>query len=341
MRLFRRRPVFILSIDGGGIRGIIPALVLRHMEKRLSEKKSWKPVFKLFDLIAGTSTGGLLALGLSAPKKDPSGAFTREPMYMVEDIVKIYEKRGIEIFPRWIFNNLRGLKQAFYEKYDAGDIEKVLDETFRDTTLNEALTNLLITSYDTEAQRPLFFKHRPDRGDWKEDLNFYMKDVARATSAAPTYFQPAQISPVGSDNKKFCLIDGGVFANNPAMAAYIEARKIFPKCRDFFLLSLGTGYSSQSFGYDKMRKWGYLDWIRPSLGTPLFSLMSRGQSECVNHELTKLPGVTFLRIDGLLEEASDLMDDASPKNIGLLKDFSEKLIKRFEGELDSFCNKLK
>ena len=172
MILFPSKTVKILSLDGGGIRGIIPALILKEIEKRLIAAKKWKPFYKIFDLIAGTSTGGLLVLGLSAPKRDGQGNFTREPRYMIDDIVQFYETRGIEIFPRWIFNNLRNLVQAFYEKYDHRDMERVLKELLGDATLKDALTNLLITAYDPENRTPFFFKNRPNKKGWETDLNF-------------------------------------------------------------------------------------------------------------------------------------------------------------------------
>lgn len=340
MVLFPGKIIKILSIDGGGIRGIIPALVLRDLERRLLEAKRWRPFCSLFDMIAGTSTGGLIALGLALPKKDKEGRFTREPRYRMDDIVEIYETRGVEIFPRWIFNNLRNLVQAFYEKYPSRDIEKVLEDVYGDATLKDALTNLLLTAYDPENRTPFFFKNRPYKKEWDTDLNFYMKDAARATSAAPTYFEPALISPVEEPEKKICLIDGGVFSNNPSMNAYIEARKIFPRARKFMIVSLGTGSGGEPLEYEKLKKWGYIDWIRPSLGTPLFSIMNHGQSESVNHELNKLPEVNFFRINGFLDGIKDTMDDASPKNVEALKKIAKDLIIRFDKDLDRICYNL-
>ncbi|HUX22214.1 MAG TPA: patatin-like phospholipase family protein, partial [Spirochaetia bacterium] len=219
-------------------------------------------------------------------------------------------------------------------------LETVLRDVFAEATIRDALTNLLITSYDTEHMEPFFFKKRPLRGGWERDLNFYMRDAARASSAAPTYFEPALIGPVGDSLKRFCLIDGGVFANNPAMCAYVEARKIYPRAKRYVLVSLGTGRSNSSFPYDEVRSWGFLEWIRPSNGTPLATIMGSGQSECVDHQLEKLPGVDFYRIEGRLTPGRDEIDDASEENLQRLSRIAEGMIRANSEKLDRICRKL-
>ncbi len=340
MGLFRPRGRTILSIDGGGIRGIIPARVLVEIGRRLTRCKKERPFHELFDLVAGTSTGGLLALALCAPGTDSEGRSTGVPRTSPDEILSIYVNRGGEIFPRTRFNRLRSLKQAFYEKYDSGPFEAILRDVFGGVTLKQALTSLLVTAYDTEARAPLFFKNRPSSPDWNTDPDFLMRDVARATSAAPTYFEPARIGQVPDTGKRYTLVDGGVFANNPAMCAYMEARKLFPREKRFFILSLGTGSTDRPFPYEQIRKWGYVDWVNPAFGVPLSSVMMDGQGDCVDHLLTRLPGVTYLRINGPLDEGLDLMDDASPEKIEGLARFAESLIERFDSDIDLLCSTL-
>lgn len=164
----------VLSIDGGGIRGIIPAMILAKIEKETK-----KSIAENFDLIAGTSTGGILALGLS--KKGDTGG----PQYEAQDLVNIYEKRGSEIFDRSFWKGVSSVVGFADEKYSHEGIEKVLDEYFGTASLKDACTRTLISCYDISEREPLFLK------SWKENNgSVKMKDAARATSAAPTYFEP-------------------------------------------------------------------------------------------------------------------------------------------------------
>lgn len=371
--LFGGRTVRILSIDGGGIRGLIPALVLREIRNRLRARKRNRPFAELFDLVAGTSAGSMVALGLVLPAArngsqdsgDPPSileqrsapvlphdqdippldeleplVYEDRPALDIDEIIDMYVRRGAEIFPRHRFNSIRTVVQAFSDKYESSGLETVLQEVFGEATIRDALTNVLITSYDTERMEPFFFKKRPRRRGWEGDLNFYMRDAARASSAAPTYFEPAFISPRPPDGKRYCLIDGGVFANNPAMCAYVEARKIFPRAKRYVLVSLSTGRTMSSFPYEDVRSWGFLDWIRPGKGTPLAMIMGSGQSECANHQLEKLPGVDFFRLEGELLPGRDEIDDASDENIRSLTLIAERMIHANTDTIDRICNEI-
>jgi patatin-like phospholipase/acyl hydrolase len=337
-----RRVIRILSIDGGGIRGLIPAILLRELAGRLARLYGRRPIHSYFDLIGGTSAGGLIALGLTLPKLGTQirSLSRTEPAIDLDRLVGFFEHDGDRVFQRGRFNRLHNLKQAFAEKYDSGPIERILDEIFGDATVADALTNLLITAYDTEKRAPHFFKKRPRRGHWKHDLDFAMKDAARATTAAPTFFEPAYIIPSSSPNQAFCLVDGGVFANNPAMCAYIEARKIFPRAQKYIIVSLGTGLTKRRFTYQEMKKWGYIEWVSPLNGVPLSGMMMDGQSDTISHQLAKLPGVAYYRFDGILEGCSEAIDDAAPKNIEGLKRVANRIIAAYGPELDEVTKAL-
>src|SRR5271154_1929690 len=218
--------VRILSIDGGGIRGILPAMLLAEIERRTGE-----PVARLFDLVAGTSTGGIIALGLTIPKS-PGG-----PLYSAQHFVELYENQGRRIFSRSLWRALFSLDSLSWRKYASAGIEGVLLEDFGDSRLGDAVTDVLITSYEIERRFPFFFKSRNART--RPDYDFPARDVARATSAAPTYFEPMQL-PSGTNSEHYTLIDGGVFANNPAACALVEARTTFGGS-DYLVVSLGTG----------------------------------------------------------------------------------------------------
>ena len=325
---FPKRTVTILAVDGGGIRGIIPAVILEHLKGRLEARGIRKEFHQCFDLMAGTSTGSIIILGLSVPSEDK-----KSPAYSISDIRSVYENRGREIFPPVRFNSIRTISQVWTEKYDHRPLENILEEYFGNRSLRDALTNVMVTAFDTEHTRPFIMKNRQaDRGG-EEELNFYMKDAARASSAAPTFLELPCVSALNAD-KNFSLLDGGVFANNPAMCAFIEARKIYPRARKFVILSLGTGRAEWGYSYEEVKDWGYIDWVRPSKGTPLFRMIMRGQSECVAHHLSRIDEVEYIRINGRLDAGRELMDDARESNIEGLKRAAEQFIAEHDNELN-------
>ena len=326
--------VTILSIDGGGVKGLLPARILEEIRKRLDTVGEKRRFFELFDLIAGTSTGAIIALGLSL--KNPAGG----DKFSASEIVDMYKTRGKEIFPHSNLNAVHTAVQAFRFKHPAVSFEKLLMEFFGDNTLKDAETNLLITSFDTEAMEPHCMKLRPQIGDWVNDYNYYMRDAARASGAAPTYFPPAQISPVGKKQLKFSLVDGAVFANNPSGLAYIEASRIFPKETEFLILSLGTGNSRHGYLYQDVHSWGFMEWINPIKEFPIGAMMSSGQSEAVNHQLKRLDNVHYIRLNTMLTGEIRSMDDSSNTNMKRLSSSADKMIEEFSDQIDEVCHLL-
>src|SRR4051794_27349355 len=166
----------------------------------------------MFDLIAGTSTGGILACGLTRPGADGTPAFT------AADLIGLYESEGPEIFHRSLIK--RGSAGGYAdERYDDSGLNAALRRYLDGTRLSQAVTDLFITAYDVERRLALFFRSSRARIDPTYDFTFV--DAARATSAAPTYFEPVRVSDVAGASS-YALIDGGVFALNPAMCAYAE-----------------------------------------------------------------------------------------------------------------------
>ena len=209
-------PLFtILSIDGGGIRGIIPAMVLAEIERRTGRR-----IAEMFDLIAGTSTGGILALGLTVPEEQNRN----RPKYEASQLVSFYEEDGKEIFHSF-WQDVVSLHGLMEERYPSEPIEGVLRKYLgEETKLSQALTEILITSYEIETCRPYFFTRRKARAKRGERFDPRMWEVARATTAAPTYFAPFQIKrSKRSHLPPLTLIDAGVFVNNPTLCAYMEA----------------------------------------------------------------------------------------------------------------------
>ena len=305
----------ILSIDGGGIRGIIPALILAELEKRTGKR-----VHELFKLVAGTSTGGILALGLTVPGDAPEQA-----RYSAADLVELYEKDGPKIFSRSVWHRMRAMGNLAEEKYPSDGVDAVLEEKFGDARLSQALVPVLVTSYDIEVRRPHFFKSHKAKDD--PDRDYLMRDAARATSAAPTYFEPAHVR-VRDDADYVTLVDGGVFANNPSACALVEAICQFEHATpgEMALLSLGTGELTRPILYEDAKGWGLAKWAQPVL-----NVVFDGVSDTVDYQVQSIIGQAavgqrYLRIQIALYEGNDDMDDAGATNMKILKLLTRDLV---------------
>lgn len=310
----------VLSIDGGGIRGIIPASILRRIEDGVG-----KPASEIFDLIAGTSTGGILALGLAKPGADG------KPQYKAGDLLALYRDRGQEIFDRSVWRKIGSAGGLADEKYSHEPLAEIVQEYFQSTTLDNALCNVLISSYDIERRKPHFFKSWNDKAS-----GWPMWRVARATSAAPTYFEPTDPADFQHGGEGYALVDGGVFVNNPAMCAFAEARAKFGPAEEILLVSLGTGELTRKLPYDDAKDWGLAGWALPVL-----SVVFDGVSDAVDYQLRQILGGKFHRFQCSLDIASDDMDDASEKNILNLMRQADDLESDKSAELEKVIAALK
>lgn len=324
-----QRPYRILSVDGGGIRGIIPAIVLAEIERR-----SGQHITHLFDLMAGSSTGGLLILALNVP--DEQG----HPAYTAEEIAQIYEIDGPKIFSASVWHRVQSVGSIASTKYSSEGIEEVVDHWFGDLQLSDALGDVLITSYEIQERQPWFFRSMEARHS--HHCEFSMRDVARATTAAPTYFEPARVKhPELGEGQFFALIDGSMQASNPAMAAYVDAKSRNPHSEDFFVLSLGTGDHTHPIEYEEARSWGLAGWAQHML-----EIMFDGMNNSVHYQMKHLIASRgdgtpmYYRLQPRLNGASEDMDDVSEKNILALKDLAGELIEKHDAMLDQLVDQL-
>ena len=229
------QPFRILSMDGGGIRGIFPAAVLSDLEHRYLDGDS---VVEYFDLITGTSTGGILALGLAAGMT-------------ASELLRLYRDRGQEVFPPQR-RTLRKLLQWFKTGYNRDVLDRILEEVLGERKLRDSLVRLCIPSLDWKYGDVYVFK-TPHHPDFKKDGDEPMTKVAAATAAAPTYFRPVQDG--------YILADGGVWSNNPIMIGLIEALSSFKTQRsDITILSIGCG--ENPYTINRLQRWlgGRLTW---------------------------------------------------------------------------------
>jgi uncharacterized protein len=314
--------VRILAIDGGGIRGLIPAVVLADLERRTGRRTA-----ELFDLIAGTSTGGILACGLTRPGED--GA----PTFSAADLIGLYESEGPEIFHRSLIKRIESVDGYVDERYDDRGLNAALRRYLDGTQLSHAVTDLFITAYEIERREAFFFRSSRARTDPTYDFSFV--DVARATSAAPTYFAPVRVGDVAGASS-YALIDGGVFALNPAMCAYAELAAAGRRGDVDLVVSLGTGAHTRRLAFEDARGWGQIEWARP-----LIDVVFDGLAQTVDFELGALLGTErYLRLQTLLTEASDDLDDASDRNLEALRREGNRLVEERADDLDRVAHLL-
>ena len=287
----KARPQYkILSIDGGGIRGIIPALLLAEIERRTQ-----KPIFTLFDLITGTSSGGILALGLTKPRLRSDASDTLPVAeYSAEDLLQLFLEYGVEVFYEPLFQRLLGpLDDIFLQpKYPSESKEEILRQYFGTALLENNLKEVFVTSYDIEKRIPIFFTNKLEK-EQIESKNFgklcggySLLNAALATTATPTYFAPHRVVDPHNSGIIYTLIDGGVFANNPAHLAILEAqisskrkaqKALNPE--DILVVSLGTGSLTSVYPYKEVKNWGLWQW-----GRPLLNMMFDSNSKVVAGE---------------------------------------------------------
>ncbi len=300
----------VLSIDGGGIRGIIPAEMTMAIEK-----KTGKKVHELFDLIVGTSTGGIIGIMLSLG------------IYTASEVADLYVMHGKDIFERSFWKGTCSLVGLADEKYSSHGLEYILQKKLGNSTFEDVKTNLLVTAYDIEDRHPVFFK------SWKsESKEIKLKHAARATSAAPTYFEPVRVE---SGDHTRTLVDGGVCVNNPGMCAYVAAKRLWPD-EEILLVSLGTGELTRPIPYEDAKDWGLAEWA-----IPVMNVMFSGQSETVNYQLHQILGSNlYYRFQKRLSIAKDDMDDASTGNIVNLQAEGKALLQESGALFNILCMKL-
>jgi len=325
----------ILSIDGGGIRGIFPAMFLANLEAELKSKGGKASIYEHFDLIAGTSTGGIIAIALALGM----------PAYSMHQLYLDYAKG--------IFGKKRGwLGRIKYAAHDRAYLEGLLREEFRklqegnDPLLRDCKTNVCVPIYDLVHGKPSVLKNNYHPA-FVRDYHIPAYQAALATSAAPTYFDPYSASYMdlnGIDQQFTNKVDGGVFANNPTLLAIVEAQKAFGKdIKQLRVLSIGTGH--QKFTDACSRKtWGLKYWIGGQ--KRIIELFMQGQSQHVENLISLLhkgidrrEGENFIykRVDTELDETCLIELDETDK--GKLQKLSEKATSAFQNEAGEIISK--
>jgi patatin-like phospholipase/acyl hydrolase len=322
-----QKPFRVLSIDGGGVRGLIPLKILSEIEERTA-----KPIGTLFDLIVGNSTGGIIALGLTAP--GDSG----QPKYTAKDVLKFYETSLPKIFKKSFFRSIFTGLGLWAPKYNRSNLDTLLQGFFvGNMRLSQVVCPAVVTSYSlTRDDLSLWTSYRAKKDP---NTNISIADAAGATSAAPTYFAPKQI--VLPHGKESYEADGGIYANDPEEVAVLEALLQNPglKAEQVFILSLGTGQPKlKKKAGQRLDNKGVIGWL---LQINLIDLMLNASTQLEEFQIGSTSLFQRYRIQIDLDPANSLMDNVKEENLMTLEQVADKFIQKSGKELNRICAFLK
>lgn len=332
-----------MSIDGGGIRGVIPAKILANLEaEAMARHGEDARLCDYFDLIAGTSTGGIIAIGLALGLK-------------VSDILSLYTSRGEEIFPesrrRKIVKFLNVLRNKPF--YSREPLEDLLKDTYGKNPdgetprrLDACKTRLLIPAYSMQSHCIRVFK-TPHHPEFDRDYQIPAYQVALSTSAAPVYFAPYSFNLENCNSRKNIrydkMIDGGLVANNPAFMAIMEARsKLDIPLSEISLLSLGTGFYHQDIPDNEGRIHPRF-WTAPWKGPMIYEIMAEAQAANIDNQISLLSQIMPEQCAGrfkyhrlqqhLPSDGRFDMDSASKDSLETMQELGDKLYVQHSDEL--------
>ncbi|MED6201902.1 hypothetical protein PIB30_099714 [Stylosanthes scabra] len=332
----------VLSIDGGGIKGLIPAVVLEFLEGELKKLDGEEArIADYFDVVAGTSTGGLIATMLGAPD---ANANNPRPKFTTQDIKDFYFNDGPKIFPPNTPDPDVG------PKYDGKFLRCTLREELGSTRLVDALTNLVIPSFDILQLTPTIFSKYKAQEDEFRYLNQLLSDISIATSAAPT-FLPAYKFTSENGYTEFSTIDGGAAAGNPVLVALSELGQeqmrhpeLYPMmeraddCSNILLLSLGCGVqpptANPGWKAFSVNHWAQFQWLVEifSKRSPILEILGAGSSDIVDYYAYSLfkarnAESNYLRVQtDALTPDMDRMDNADAENLKNLENCANEMI---------------
>lgn len=323
----------ILSIDGGGVRGIVPAVILSYLEEKL-QQLSGNPEARLadyFDLFAGTSTGGLIIAGLLTP--DENG----RPKYSATDIVDLYLKNSKVIFQSSFIQGVKSASGLLDVKYDSKGVKSVYKQYFGNQELKELLKPCLIPAYDLTIGKNYFF--RQHKAAVSDRHNYYLKDVLRAATSAITFFPPAKIKTINGQ-KECCFVDGGIFAVNPALSAYAEFRYLNHKLysASTMMCSLGTGRQDTHLDCEEIKHWGAVEWRDPGS-----NLVTTSLSDASNYQLEAVynSNPNYLRINPFIDQShSTSLDNSEEEYLDYLHQLGRQAIIYNHKSLNHFASEL-
>ncbi|AHC39014.1 patatin-like phospholipase family protein [Ehrlichia muris] len=304
---------YILSIDGGGVRGIVAATILQEIEKRIN-----KPLCKVFDLVSGSSVGSLIGGALCLKNVDGT------PKYNTSDLLDLMLKYSGKIFSNSsIRKNIFSLIVG--PKYSDKNLNSVLKEIFGNVVMKDLGANFIVPSYDLYSSQTVMFRSWIDKY-----RNIKVSDITRGAVAAPTYFTPKKIVV---DDKKKLLIDSSIVCNNPIIAAYAAAQVLYPN-EKLCCLSVGCGTVNKDFSDLQNSLLYWADRI-------LFVIIDAGL-DAIDYQMSRITKEedTYCRISGNIAYSKCDFSDASPENIQNVKRDAQKIVQENENSINDFCDML-
>lgn len=344
-------PFRILSLDGGGVRGLVTAIILERLENKLQKYEAHKPLTDYFDVIAGTSTGSLIACAL-AKGWNPS------------KIKNFYIHNSGNIFPpnKILIHSILNLIRLGSSRpiYDSEGLITILKYIFGNVKFGELNKPTIVTSYDTYNRQAVVFKNTKIA---HKDIPVW--EICRASSAAPIGFPGYEMKHKAfledlrfeghaiPPNSGIPLIDGGVFANNPALCAIAERLQWNNKLpdnskwntlmaenvdqKDIIVASFGTGQHVKQIGAKQVKQWGALEWLSPRQDLPLLDVLFDGAGDAVCYVAEQIIGSTYFRFQPHFDEKIPTFN-AKQENIDTMIKFTEKYLS--QPEVESKLNKL-
>jgi patatin-like phospholipase/acyl hydrolase len=315
----------IISIDGGGIRGIVTAAILDYIERKIQEIQGDNRIRigNLVDLVAGTSTGSIVGALMLIPSETSPWA-----KYTMKEIIDLYFSLGETVFKSDTKHNFKTLWGLIGPQFSASNIEDPLLTQFNHYKLKDLIKPCLFTGYDIDKRIVNIYTNSDIDRKYAE---YYVKDIVRGSTAIPSIFPPAYFKE-GIDINT--IVDGGVFAGNPSMIAYIEAFKtLFGKAdnvanldpNQVLMISLGTGIGVRTpYSFNTVKRWGKAQWLMPVLNV----LMSAA-TDITDYEMSMmfksvLRNDNYKRINPPLTHNVQPSTDASKENmLNLLKDAND------------------
>lgn len=319
-KLKRQKIVRVASFDGGGIRGILPSMFIDEIERRTS-----KLAFELFDILGGASTGAIVSMGLG--------------MGLPAKIVtQLFEEKAKEIFQTSSWTRVTSCDYMTESKYGEGEnLVKVINEFSHGYLFKDLLREVVIPTYEITEAEPWYLRRDVAKKDPAyQDLR--VVDVIRATTAAPTYFNP---KPLTINDHQYAFIDGGMFDNNPSSATCRFAREALGPSKELFVCSFGTGIFKTKIPYTGPKHWGKLGWA-----TSAIDIILQATSEAIdaemqagfNREYSESGFQHYYRFQTEVDEKHSALDDASKGNIDYLVEKGKELIEERNDDLEAICS---
>lgn len=316
--------VRILCVDGGGIRGLLPLHVLKALEEQTG-----KPAYQLFDLMVGTSTGGIVVSSISTPNANG------KPKWSAHDLIVQYENLTSEAYDSPLYHRLMTCGGLIGAKLESEKLDKLLADHYSDTQMSEMLTAVSIPCFCLKKNRPGFYNSRHIKGS--ENHNFWIADVIGGITAAPVFFRPMDIRDVTGKHREL-IVDAGIYANNPVLIASNIASLLYPE-RKVTIVSLGAGDEIGFEDAPSERQWGLLNW-----GHELISIATKGQSMTVDWLLQwqvkapLLPMLGYYRINTILKPDLNHLFISDPEKIEELNAAAIQMVRKNQKKLDELTD---